>query len=124
MLNVPLLNLDNVLAAVAAMGGMSGVLSVLRILFLDRLLSGMNATSQNIMLHAVYAVLNFATIIGLSLAMGATAGPLLVVSAIVATAGANGLGHLVFTGIRATSSPTVDTPPDGAASVFGSSAQG
>src|SRR5262245_6848347 len=66
-LNVPVLDLSGVIAMLAAMGGVMGLLSMLRLLFLDRLLSGLNGAQQNIVLRAVLVALNFGAIVGLAL---------------------------------------------------------
>jgi hypothetical protein len=101
-LNVPVLDLSGVISMLAAIGSVTGLLAVLRILFLDRLLSGLDSAQQNILLRAVLILLNFGAILGLAVLLGALFDRTLVTSVILATLGASAGSHLVFTGVKAT----------------------
>jgi hypothetical protein len=83
----------------AASGRISGS-AVLRILFLDWLLSKLDASQQNILLRTVLVALNFGAILGLALLMGAPFSRDLIVPAVLATLGASTGAQFVFTGVR------------------------
>lgn len=81
---------------VASMGGMMGVLGVLRRVGLDRLLSGLDAATQNIVLRVVLVLLNYLGVVAVAALLGAHVDGNLLYSALVETAGASGLAHIIY----------------------------
>jgi hypothetical protein len=95
------IDLSVAVSALTAFGGVTGVVAILRLVIVDRLISKLDASTQNIILRCLNAVVNFVAIVLISVVLyGIPFDASLLYSAALVTPGAGLASHFLYAGLQ------------------------